>query len=51
MWTLLRLPCFTLPYGRGPAGLPLGVQVVGRYGEDATVFLHAEWIRQALGQA
>ncbi|MEK6594461.1 MAG: amidase, partial [Pseudomonadota bacterium] len=24
MWTLLRLPCLTLPHGTGPAGLPLG---------------------------
>ena len=49
MWTLLQLPCLTLPYGRGPAGLPLGVQVVGGYGEDSRLFVHAQWIRQALG--
>lgn len=48
LWTLLRLPCLTLPHGRGPAGLPLGVQVVASHGCDAALFVHAEWMRRAL---
>ena len=28
-WTLLLGPCLTLPAGRGPRGLPVGVQLVG----------------------
>lgn len=48
LWTLLRLPCLTLPQGKGPAGLPLGVQVVAAAGCDAVLFTHAEWIRRAL---
>lgn len=48
MWTLLRLPCLTLPYGSGPLGLPLGVQVIGRRGGDTAMFVNAEWIRRAL---
>lgn len=48
-WTLLGAPCVTLPFGRGPAGLPLGVQLVGRYDDDARVLQSAEWVRQALG--
>src|SRR5260221_5304076 len=28
-WTLLHLPCVTLPGRRGPAGLPVGVQLAG----------------------
>lgn len=48
MWTLLRLPCLTLPHDRGPSGLPLGVQVVAARGSDAALFVHAEWIRRAL---
>ena len=35
MWTLLGLPCITLPCGAGPNGLPLGVQLIGRHGGDA----------------
>jgi Asp-tRNA(Asn)/Glu-tRNA(Gln) amidotransferase A subunit family amidase len=51
MWTLLQLPCLTLPHGAGPSGLPLGVQVIGRFGEDAKLFVAAQWIRQALESA
>lgn len=47
-WTLLHLPCLTLPHGSGASGLPLGVQVVGARGGDTAMFLNAEWIRRAL---
>ncbi|MBI3918292.1 MAG: amidase [Betaproteobacteria bacterium] len=48
MWTLLQLPCLTLPYGSGPLGLPLGVQVIGSRAGDTAMFVNAEWIRRAL---
>jgi Asp-tRNA(Asn)/Glu-tRNA(Gln) amidotransferase A subunit family amidase len=48
MWTLLQLPCFTLPCGKGPRGLPLGVQVIGRHGGDTALFVNAEWMARAL---
>lgn len=47
-WTMLGAPCVTLPFGRGAQGLPLGIQVVGRYGDDERVLLAAEWARRAL---
>ena len=47
-WTLLGVPCVTVPAGRGPQGLPLGVQIVGRYDDDARVLVAAEWMRRAL---
>jgi Asp-tRNA(Asn)/Glu-tRNA(Gln) amidotransferase A subunit family amidase len=47
-WTLLGVPCVTVPAGRGPQGLPLGVQIVGRYDDDARVLVCAEWARQGL---
>ena len=34
IWTLLGTPCVSLPLLKGPAGLPLGVQVVGPRGRD-----------------
>ena len=34
IWTLAGTPCVTLPAGTGPAGLPLGIQIVGRFGRD-----------------
>jgi Asp-tRNA(Asn)/Glu-tRNA(Gln) amidotransferase A subunit family amidase len=48
MWTLLRLPCLTLPNGAGPSGLPLGIQVIAAAGCDAALFRNAEWVRRAL---
>ena len=48
IWTLLGVPAVTVPAGRGPQGLPLGVQLVGRFDDDATVLVAAEWVRQAL---
>ena len=29
MWTLLHVPCVGLPVGRGPKGLPVGIQLIG----------------------
>jgi Asp-tRNA(Asn)/Glu-tRNA(Gln) amidotransferase A subunit family amidase len=44
VWTLLHAPCVNVPAGRGPKGLPLGVQVVGRIGDDARVLACAHWL-------
>ena len=35
VWTLLQLPCLTVPAGFGPNGLPVGVQLAARSGQDA----------------
>ncbi len=48
LWTGLHLPCVTVPAGMGPAGLPLGLQVVGRAGEDAAALAAAHWVGAAL---
>lgn len=48
LWTLLHGPCVTVPAGAGPRGLPLGVQVAGRIGEDAAVLAWGEWVRAAV---
>jgi amidase len=42
-WTLLGTPCVHLPTGAGPGGLPVGVQFVGRRGDDARVLAMAAW--------
>jgi amidase len=47
-WTLLRLPCVTLPAGGGFHGLPIGVQLVGRLGDDARTLAIAQFAEQAL---
>ncbi len=48
IWTSLHVPCVTVPAGTGPNGLPLGVQVVGRQGEDRAVLAWAGWVAAAL---
>ncbi len=49
IWTLLHVPAVTVPWGNGPQGLPLGVQVIGRVGDDARALACAHWL-QASGQ-
>lgn len=49
LWTLLHVPCVTVPVGVGPRGLPLGVQVVAGFGQDRAALAWAEWVRQAAG--
>jgi amidase len=44
LWNLLQLPCVALPLGTGPSGLPLGVQLVGRKGDDARLLAIAAWV-------
>jgi Asp-tRNA(Asn)/Glu-tRNA(Gln) amidotransferase A subunit family amidase len=48
LWTLAWTPCLTLPAGRGPQGLPLGVQLVGRRGRDRALFDAAAWVEARL---
>jgi Asp-tRNA(Asn)/Glu-tRNA(Gln) amidotransferase A subunit family amidase len=45
LWTLLHVPCVTVPAGQGPKGLPLGVQVVTGFGQDRAALAWAEWVR------
>ena len=44
VWTLLHMPCMTLPLLTGPAGLPMGLQLIGRIGRDWRVVAAAKWI-------
>ena len=49
LWTLLHGPCVTVPAGDGPAGLPLGVQLVRPYGgdrADAHLLAVALWVER-----
>jgi Asp-tRNA(Asn)/Glu-tRNA(Gln) amidotransferase A subunit family amidase len=48
VWTLLHVPCVSVPVMKSPAGLPLGLQVIGRIGDDARTLACAQWIEGAL---
>ena len=51
MWTLLGTPCVTLPGRWAENGLPTGVQLVGRVGDDARLMACAAFLEQALAAA
>ena len=42
-WTLLGVPCVTIPHGKGAHGLPLAVQLVGAHEADMQLLGWAEW--------
>jgi Asp-tRNA(Asn)/Glu-tRNA(Gln) amidotransferase A subunit family amidase len=44
LWTYLGTPAVTLPLMQGENGLPLGVQLVGRRGNDARLLRTASWL-------
>ena len=48
MWTLLGVPCLTLPARWAENGLPTGVQLVGRIGDDARLMACAAFLESAL---
>ncbi len=49
LWTLLYMPCLTLPAGTGPEGLPVGIQLVGRRHADARLLATGLWVERRLG--
>ena len=50
-WQLLGCPSLNIPFGTGEAGLPLGIQVVARPGDDAKLFGAGAWIEKHLRAA
>jgi Asp-tRNA(Asn)/Glu-tRNA(Gln) amidotransferase A subunit family amidase len=49
LWTFLGLPAITLPLLSSEAGMPMGVQLVGRYRNDARLLRTANWLAHTLG--
>lgn len=46
MWTIMHVPAINLPCGVGPNRLPVGLQVIGRRGDDARALAVADWVHQ-----
>jgi Asp-tRNA(Asn)/Glu-tRNA(Gln) amidotransferase A subunit family amidase len=51
LWTFLGLPALSLPLLHGDNGLPIGVQLVGRRGDDARLLRTARWLQQQVAAA
>ena len=47
-WTLLGLPSVHLPFATGRHGLPVGLQLVGRHGQDHLLLAAAHWVHERL---
>jgi amidase len=48
-WSLLQLPCATLPTARGLNGMPIGIQLIGRRDRDEELLAVSRWTARALG--
>lgn len=44
LWTLCGMPALNVPLMKGENGLPLGVQLVGKRGNDARLLRTARWL-------
>lgn len=51
LWTLLGLPALSLPLLAAGNGMPIGVQLVGRYGDDAGLLRTASWLLRTASAA
>ena len=51
LWTYLGSPAVTVPLLQSEAGMPLGVQLVGRRDGDARLLRTARWLVETLGSA
>ena len=47
-WTLLGLPCIHLPFFKGNTGMPVGLQLVGAYGDDRRLLAAAHGLHTRL---
>ena len=50
LWTLMGNPCVNVPAHIAEAGLPVGVQVIAGYGDDAGALNVARFVEAALGR-
>lgn len=48
LWTLMGVPCVNVPAHIADGGLPVGVQVIARYGADAAALAAARFVEGAL---
>ena len=48
LWTLMGVPCVNVPALIADGGLPVGVQVIARFGDDAGALAAARFVEEAL---
>jgi Asp-tRNA(Asn)/Glu-tRNA(Gln) amidotransferase A subunit family amidase len=50
LWTLMGVPCVNIPAFIADGGLPVGVQVIARFGDDAGALTAAGFVEDALAR-
>jgi len=50
LWTLMGVPCVNVPAHVAAGGLPVGVQVIARFGDDAGALKAARFVEDALAR-
>jgi Asp-tRNA(Asn)/Glu-tRNA(Gln) amidotransferase A subunit family amidase len=50
LWTLMGVPCVNIPATTADGGLPVGVQVIARFGDDAGALEAARFVEGALAR-
>jgi len=50
LWTLMGVPCVSVPACVADGGLPVGVQVIARFGDDAGALAAARFVEEALAR-
>jgi amidase len=48
LWTILHVPCLTIPVLKGPAGMPIGAQLIAKRHDDRKLFACAQWAYEKL---
>jgi Asp-tRNA(Asn)/Glu-tRNA(Gln) amidotransferase A subunit family amidase len=51
LWTLMGVPCVNIPAFVADGGLPVGVQVIARFGEDGGALAAARFVEEALARS
>jgi Asp-tRNA(Asn)/Glu-tRNA(Gln) amidotransferase A subunit family amidase len=51
LWTLMGTPCVNVPGLDDTGGMPLGVQIVGRFSRDREALLAARFLEEAIAAA
>jgi Asp-tRNA(Asn)/Glu-tRNA(Gln) amidotransferase A subunit family amidase len=50
LWTLMGTPCVNVPGLNDASGMPLGVQIVGRFGRDRDALAAARFLEEAIAK-
>ena len=48
LWTILHVPTISIPVFKGPAGMPIGAQLIAKRHDDRRLFACAQWAWEKL---